>query len=48
LFRVHIPSRLAFVAAIGLIAGACRDSAPGFGLTLPAARVNADEFLYSV
>jgi len=45
---VHIPSRLAFVAAIGLIAGACRDSAPGFGLTLPAARVNADEFLYSV
>ena len=45
---MHIPSRLAFVAAITLIAGGCRDSAPGFGLTLPAARVNADEFLYSV
>jgi hypothetical protein len=48
LFEVHNTSRLGLVAILSVLAGACRDAAPGFGPNLPAARVNADEFLYSV
>lgn len=39
---------LAFLAFSGAGAGGCRPAAPAFGPNLPAARVNADEFLYSV
>lgn len=45
---MHIAFRLTALAAVCLLASACRDSAPGFGSSLPAARVNADEFLFSV
>ena len=44
---MHTTSRAAFVAVFSVLASACRDAAPGFGPNLAAARVNADEFLYS-
>ena len=45
---VHTSIRHASLALIALVAIGCRDAAPGFGPTVAAARVNADEFLYSV
>lgn len=45
---VHTSIRLASIALVTLFAASCRDSAPGFGPNLAAARANADEFLYSI